>query len=51
MCHFGPILCALQRARGVTAREAMAQAIRPLSLTVLRRDAAAWTVERADHRP
>lgn len=50
VCHFGPILALLQRARGVTAREAFAQGVAPLSLTVLRHDGA-WTVERVDHRP
>lgn len=51
VCHFGPILATLQRARGITAREAFAQSIEPLSLTVVRRTPAAWEVERVDHRP
>jgi broad specificity phosphatase PhoE len=50
VCHFGTILSLVQRARGVSAAEAFAQAIAPLSLTVLR-----WEPERAvevvDHRP
>lgn len=51
VCHFGPILAALQRARGVSAVEVFAQRIEPLSLTVLARDAAGWRVEAVDHRP
>jgi broad specificity phosphatase PhoE len=51
VCHFGPILAALQRARGVTAVEAFAQAIEPLSLTVVAREGAGWRVERANHAP
>ncbi len=49
VCHFGPILSALQRARGIAAAEAFSQPIRPLSLTVLSSDAAGWGVERVDH--
>jgi broad specificity phosphatase PhoE len=51
VCHFGPILACLQRARGVTAREAMAQRIEPLSLSVIRIDGATWAAEAAGHRP
>lgn len=51
VCHFGPILAVLQRARGVSAVEAFAQAIDPLSLTVVARDGAGWRVERANHAP
>ena len=36
VCHFGPILTLVQRARGIPAAEAFAQAIAPLSLTVVR---------------
>ena len=50
VCHFGTILSLVQRARGVSAVEAFAQAVAPLSLTVLR-----WEPDRAvdvvDHRP
>jgi alpha-ribazole phosphatase len=51
VCHFGPILAALQRARGVPALEAMTQRIEPLSLTVLAEETGHWTVEAVDHRP
>ena len=51
VCHFGPILAAVQRARGITAVEAFAQKIDPLSLTVLSRDDGVWRVEAVDHRP
>ncbi|WP_210527977.1 histidine phosphatase family protein [Rubellimicrobium arenae] len=51
VCHFGPILAALQRARGITALEVLGQRIEPLSLTVLSRENGAWTVEAVDHRP
>ncbi|MBP1804710.1 histidine phosphatase family protein [Rubellimicrobium aerolatum] len=51
VCHFGPILAALQRARGIPALEAFAQRIEPLSLTVLSESDGAWRVEAVDHRP
>ena len=51
VCHFGPILAALQRARGITALEAFGQRIEPLSLTVLAQADGAWTVEAVNHRP
>jgi broad specificity phosphatase PhoE len=51
VCHFGPILAALQRARGIPAVQAFAQAIEPLSLTVLARHDDGWTVEKVNHRP
>jgi broad specificity phosphatase PhoE len=47
VCHFGPILALLQRARGISPVAAFAQRIEPLSLTVIVRDAAGWRVERA----
>jgi alpha-ribazole phosphatase len=50
VCHFGPILALLQRARGVTGREAMAQAVEPLSLSVVRAGPD-WSVEAANLRP
>ncbi|TNC51900.1 histidine phosphatase family protein [Rubellimicrobium rubrum] len=51
VCHFGPILAALQRARGVGATEVFAQKIEPLSLTVLARGDAGWSVDLVDHHP
>lgn len=51
VCHFGPILAALQRARGITALEVLGQRIEPLSLTVVARSEGAWTVEAVNHRP
>jgi broad specificity phosphatase PhoE len=51
VCHFGPILAALQRARGIAAVEAFAQAVEPLSLTVLARGSGGWRVEAVNHRP
>lgn len=51
VCHFGPILAAVQRARGIPAVEAFAQRIEPLSLTVLTRRGEVWSVEAVDHRP
>jgi alpha-ribazole phosphatase len=51
VCHFGPILATLQRARGIAATEAFGQRIEPLSLTVLAERDGAWTVEAVDHRP
>lgn len=51
VCHFGPILAALQRARGITTVQAFGQRIEPLSLTVLAQDGGAWRVEAVDHRP
>ncbi|EPX84551.1 Fructose-2,6-bisphosphatase [Rubellimicrobium thermophilum DSM 16684] len=51
VCHFGPILACLQRARGIPAREAMGQRIAPLSLSVIRIEGGLWQVEAADLRP
>lgn len=51
VCHFGPILAALQRARGITAAEVFGQRVEPLSLTVLAREKRGWHVEAVDHRP
>ena len=51
VCHFGPILAALQRARKISALEVFSQRIEPLSLTVLARDGDQWRVEVVDHRP
>jgi alpha-ribazole phosphatase len=51
VCHFGPILAALQRARGITALEAFGQRIEPLSLTVLAQADGIWTVGAVNHRP
>lgn len=51
VCHFGPILATLQRARGVSARDILAQRIEPLSLSVVRAGPEGWRVEAVDHRP
>lgn len=51
VCHFGPILAALQRARGISPLEVFGQRIEPLSLTVLAERAGTWSVEAVDHRP
>lgn len=51
VCHFGPILAALQRARGITALQVFGQRIEPLSLTVLAREDVGWRVEAVDRRP
>jgi len=51
VCHFGPILATLQRARGITALDAFGQRIEPLSMTVLAHHGGIWTVEAVDHRP
>jgi broad specificity phosphatase PhoE len=51
VCHFGPILAALQRARKITALEVFAQRIEPLSLTVLERKGQGWRVKAVDRRP
>ncbi len=51
VCHFGIVIAALQRARGVSAVEAMGQRVEPLSLTVLSLDNGHWRVEAVDHRP
>jgi alpha-ribazole phosphatase len=51
VCHFGPILAALQRARHISALEAFGQRIEPLSLTVLAEHGGVWCVEAVDHRP
>nr|WP_243730770.1 histidine phosphatase family protein [Rubellimicrobium sp. CFH 75288] len=50
VCHFGPILACLQRARRVDARTVMAQRIEPLSLSVLRIEEGGWTEEAAGLR-
>lgn len=51
VCHFGPILALLQRARGITAVEAFGQRIEPLSLTVLAEHGGVWSVEAVNQRP
>lgn len=51
VCHFGPILAALQRARGIAASEAFAERIEPLSLTVLAQRDGVWSVEAVNQRP
>jgi alpha-ribazole phosphatase len=51
VCHFGPILAALQRARGQTALDVFGQRIEPLSLTVLAEHSGVWSVEAVNQRP
>ena len=49
VAHFGAILAALQRARGCSAVEALAQRVEPLSLTEIARGPGGWTVGRVNH--
>lgn len=42
VCHFGPILAALQRALGADVQTVFAQKIEPLSLTLLQQGADGW---------
>ncbi|MDD9716844.1 histidine phosphatase family protein [Dinoroseobacter sp. PD6] len=51
VAHFGVILTQVQRALGVTAREAFAHKIDNLSVTHLRRTGTAWQVETINHLP
>lgn len=51
VAHFGPILTQLQRARGCSAPEVLAQGIEPLSVTCLHWDGARWHERSANHRP
>lgn len=51
VAHFGVILTQLQRARGCTAYEVLAQRIEPLSVTCLSLTATGWTVAEINHRP
>lgn len=48
VAHFGAILSLVQRARGETAVQAMAQHIAPLSLTEIRIGPAGWTLARVN---
>ncbi len=48
VAHFGVILSQVQRARGVTVPEALAQRIDPLSLTETRQTAAGWSAGRVN---
>jgi broad specificity phosphatase PhoE len=50
VCHFGPILAAVQRARNVTALEVFAQEIAPLSVTVLGQNEDLWRIESVNHK-
>lgn len=50
VAHFGVILASLQRARGCTVTEVLAQAVDPLSLTELALEPDGWTVGRVNHR-
>ena len=49
--HFGVILTQLQRARGCSAYDVLAQRIEPLSVTCLSLTAQGWTVAEINHRP
>lgn len=51
VAHFGVILTQLQRARGCTAYEVLAQRIEPLSVTCLSLTATGWTVAEINHHP
>ncbi len=50
VAHYGVILCQVQRARGITPKEALAQRIETLSVTRLRA-ASPWEAELVNHRP
>lgn len=49
VCHFGVILCLIQRALGLSLRETLAHRIANLSVTELHLDAAAWRAMRINH--
>ncbi len=49
VAHFGAILAALQRARGCTAVEVLAQRVENLSLTEMAVGPGGWTVGRVNH--
>lgn len=49
VAHFGAILAALQRARGCTAAEVLAQRVDNLSLTEMTVGPGGWTVGRVNH--
>lgn len=49
VAHFGAILAALQRARGCTAVEVLAQRVDNLSLTEMAVGPGGWTVGRVNH--
>lgn len=51
VAHFGVILTQLQRARGCTAYEVLAQRIEPLSVTCLTLGHEGWTVAEINHLP
>lgn len=52
VAHFGAILAALQRARGLTTLQALAQRIDTLSLTeIARTPGGGWQVGRINHHP
>lgn len=51
VAHFGVILTQLQRARGCSAYEVLAQRIEPLSVTCLSLSATGWTLAEINHRP
>jgi alpha-ribazole phosphatase len=49
VAHFGAILAALQRARGCSAAEVLAQRIDPLSLTEMAVGPRGWSLGRVNH--
>jgi broad specificity phosphatase PhoE len=49
--HFGAILTQLQRARGCSAYEVLAQRIDPLSVTCLRLEAGQWSEALVNYQP
>ena len=51
VAHFGVILTQLQRARGCSAYDVLAQRIEPLSVTCLSLTATGWAVSEINHRP
>jgi broad specificity phosphatase PhoE len=51
VAHFGAILTALQRAQGLTAAQALAHRIEPLSVTRITVAGGIWSCETVNHRP
>ena len=51
VCHFGPILCTLQRARAVPTTTIFGQTIDPLSLSQVRWERDGWHLGPVNHNP
>jgi broad specificity phosphatase PhoE len=51
VAHFGTILTQIQRARGCTASEVLAQKIDALSVTRISWDGVSWSVDLVNHHP